>query len=108
MKKAVTGHNHMYFRVIRFADFNSEVIFDLSGCLEAALASEAMVLEVFKFADFKFVFKLDLGSCNCLQVWSHQNMAVTMTSEARFYGPCRTLVYRAIALLFLHKEQQEE
>ena len=31
---------HMYMRVIEDTDFKSEVIFDLEGCLEAAMASE--------------------------------------------------------------------
>ena len=38
---AVIGNMHMDTRVIKIAEFKSEVKFDLGGCLEAAVASEA-------------------------------------------------------------------
>ena len=43
-KIALRGNMHMNTRVIKIADFKSEVIFDLwghRGCLEATIASEA-------------------------------------------------------------------
>ena len=57
-------------RVIEVADFKSEVNFDLWGCLEAAVASEAnymavignmhMDTRVIKVTDFKSEIKFDL------------------------------------------------
>ena len=38
---AVIGNMHMDTRIIKVADFKSEVKFDLRGCLEAAVVSEA-------------------------------------------------------------------
>ena len=40
---AVRGSMHMDIRVIKVADFKSEVKFDLIGCLEDAIASEAIL-----------------------------------------------------------------
>ena len=43
---AVIGNMHMDTRVIKVADFKSEVKFDLLGCLEAAVTSEATLMAV--------------------------------------------------------------
>ena len=43
---AVIGNMHMDTRVIKVADFKSEVQFDLRGRLEAAVASEATKMAV--------------------------------------------------------------
>ena len=59
--------------VIEVTELISEVRFDLRGCLEAAVASEAtwmpvignmhMDTRVIKVADFKSEVKFDLGGC---------------------------------------------
>ena len=43
---AVFGNMHMYIRVVEVTEFNSEVICDLVGRLEAIMASEAIKMAV--------------------------------------------------------------
>ena len=67
---AVRGNMHMDTRVVEVTEFNSEVVCDLQGRLEAAMATEATKMafrgnmhidtRVIKVAGFKSEVKLDL------------------------------------------------
>ena len=67
---AVRGNIRMDTRVVEVTDFNSEVICDLPGHLEAAMASEAIKMavrgnmhidtRVIKVANFKSDVRFDL------------------------------------------------
>ena len=75
---AVRSNTHMDTRVVEVTDLNSEVRCDLRGCLEAAMASEAIKMavrgnmhfdtRVIKAAGFKSEVKLVLWAVEATRI----------------------------------------